>query len=88
MTAEQFVWWLRGYLDSFSELTNLPRADVQALRDRLGSVGPVPYTPPPAPPSALNPGTLVNPGRAAMTCQRCGQVTSLGAHFCNGALVP
>lgn len=97
MTPEQFVWWLRGYLDSFSELTNLPRADVQALRDRLESVGPVPYVPP-APPQAGN--SLSDAlkrhaeqaerdakNRATQSrCPRCHTYVN-GAHFCNGVLV-
>ena len=56
MTAEQFVWWLKGYLDSLSEPAGLSVVDVAAISKALGSVG-KPALPPlvPAPPPQLPP---------------------------------
>lgn len=86
MTADQFIWWLRGYLDSLgSETTAVPRADAKAIRDALERVGP--YAPPaPAPAQSSLKDAL---DRATQSrCWRCGTVTLGGtAHFCNGALV-
>ena len=48
MTAEQFAWWLKGYLDSLSEPAGLSVVDVAAISKALGSVG-KPALPPPVP---------------------------------------
>lgn len=84
MTAEQFVWWLRGFLDSGSVAAHgLPVADVTAVRAALGRVGP--YAAPPAPPA---PSLDQIKRQLHSRCPRCDQhLSSLGgAHFCNGVL--
>lgn len=85
MTADQFIWWLRGYLDSLGgETTAVPRADAKAIRDALERVGP--YAPPA--PVAVSPTPVAFDKLMQNRCWRCGQSTLGGtAHFCNGALV-
>lgn len=81
MTAEQFIWWLRGYLDSIGEVQTLPKADVKALRDALNLVGPVRA---PAPtPTAPHPSVFDK--MATNRCLRCGQL-NFGGHLCDGVL--
>ena len=61
MTAEQFVWWLKGYLDSLSEPAGLSVVDVAAISKALGSVGKPALPPPPifsAPPMAPSPNLV------------------------------
>ena len=78
MTADQFVWWLRGYLDaSVVEKAPLAFGDVKVIRDAIDRVG-LPARPPT--PSPLDKAD-------AGTCWRCGRPSSLSrAHFCDGVL--
>jgi len=76
MTAEQFVWWLRGFLSaSWAENAPLPKADVKIIQEALDRTGPLPTQPPAVPPSVFE-----------QKCPRCGTPVSLGSglHLCNG----
>lgn len=93
MTLDQFIWWLRGYLDSISltEIPALPKADVKTIRDALDRVGPatvpapfVPLQPPTPkflPPSPF--GAIA--AQKVGYCHRCGKEQFAGqGHFCLG----
>ena len=46
MTAEQFVWWLKGYLSAFSDSAGLSTFNAAAIRAKLDGVSePVPLPP-------------------------------------------
>ena len=53
MNAEQFVWWLKGYLSAFSDSAGLSTFNAAAIRAELDKVsGPVSLPPLlPLPPS-------------------------------------
>jgi hypothetical protein len=71
MTADQFVWWVRGYLAGAAGTF-----DPVIVREAVDRVGPA-YTPPPAPSPALFPGNGI------FKCQTCGQIlTAPGGHVC------
>jgi hypothetical protein len=82
MTADQFIWWLRGYLAAaVVEKTPLAFGDVKVIQEAIDRVGPV-QPPVPAPPRNIFARLGQDP------CPRCGKYPGLGAHFCNGVLSP
>jgi hypothetical protein len=70
MTADQFVWWIRGYLAGA-----VGTFDPATVRDAVDRVGPVHTPPAPTPPSLL--GALGH-------CLKCGKsLNGLGSpHYC------
>lgn len=92
MTPEQFIWWLRGFLEAGSLAAHgagkQDVAAVQAALDRVGPYAPQPPAPqPPAPAPTPSIFEKVSAGRR-LRCLHCGQPTLGGiSHFCNGALV-
>lgn len=97
MTPDQFIWWLRGYLDSLGgETAEMPRADAKVIRGVMERVGPPP-APTPAPPIPMP--SLDSLRRAFESagkqdratpyrCWRCQRVLPAGeAHFCNGSVL-
>ena len=81
MTADQFIWWLRGYLAAaVVEKTPLAFGDVKVIQEAIDRVGPV-QPPVPAPRNIF-----ARLGQAP--CPRCGKYPGLGTHFCNGVLSP
>lgn len=75
MTADQFIWWLRGFLAGA-----VGTFDPATVREQLDKVNvPAPYIPPAPTPVPINPSPL------RPFCGKCGaNLTGLGAvvHNC------
>ena len=82
MTADQFIWWLRGYLAAaVVEKTPLAFGDVKVIQEAIDRVGPAQPSPSPQQPAFDK--------AFPQKCPRCSQYVGLGAaHFCNGVLTP